>query len=87
MSAILEKYVLCEVFFHTNSLRMDRPSLYHMMTRTDPIALDIFDFEGYVIQSEKGARRQRDAVFCFILTSKKLRASVAQLVGSNLVIA
>lgn len=52
---------------------MDKPSLYHMMTRTDPIALDIFDFEGYVIQSEKGARRQRDAVFCFLFNIKKIK--------------
>ncbi|GAA5794779.1 hypothetical protein HPULCUR_000125 [Helicostylum pulchrum] len=55
----------------TSSLRVDGSSLYHIMTRADPISLDIFDYVGYTFQSEEDARRQQDAIFGSIFDIKK----------------
>jgi hypothetical protein len=55
----------------TNTLIMDAVSLYQMVTRADPIGLQIFDYEQYPIQSEEDARRQKDATFGSIFDIKK----------------
>ncbi|KAL0582306.1 hypothetical protein ABG067_007835, partial [Albugo candida] len=57
----------------TNSLAMNAVSLYQMMTRVDPVGLQLFDYEQYPIQSEEDARRQKDATFNSIFDMKKIK--------------
>jgi len=57
----------------TNALIMDAVSLYQMVTRVDPIGLQIFDYEQYPFQSEEDARRQKDATFGSIFDIKKIK--------------
>ncbi|CEG77138.1 hypothetical protein RMATCC62417_11935 [Rhizopus microsporus] len=40
-----------------NAMRLDAPSLYHLLSRSDPAKFQILDFDNHLIDSEDQARR------------------------------
>ncbi|CEG77598.1 hypothetical protein RMATCC62417_12314 [Rhizopus microsporus] len=63
-----------------NALRLDGPSLCHVLSRAVPYKLHIFDYDNYVIESEDVARRNQDATFSSIFDMTVVR-NTYQLYG------
>ncbi|RCI05874.1 hypothetical protein CU098_011419 [Rhizopus stolonifer] len=55
-----------------NALRVDGPALYHMLTSKVKDTLHIFDYDGYIIDSEEPARRHQDEVFGSVFDMKAI---------------
>ncbi|KAI9254921.1 hypothetical protein EDC94DRAFT_696570 [Helicostylum pulchrum] len=56
-----------------NTLRIDGPALHHMLSRKRVNSLYLFDYVGYIIDSEESARRHQDEVFASVFDMKSIQ--------------
>ncbi|CEG76619.1 hypothetical protein RMATCC62417_11491 [Rhizopus microsporus] len=63
-----------------NAIRLDAPSLYYLLSCSDPAKFQILDFDNHLIDSEDQARRHKDAVFGSIFDLATI-ASICQSLG------
>lgn len=55
-----------------NTLRIYGPALYHMLSKKGTHSLHLFDYDGYIIDSEEFARRHQDEVFGSVYDMKAI---------------
>ncbi|KAI9248111.1 hypothetical protein EDC94DRAFT_625147, partial [Helicostylum pulchrum] len=56
-----------------NTLRIDGPALYHMLSRKRENSLYLFGYDGYIINSEETARRHQDKAFASVFDTKSIQ--------------
>ncbi|CEG84360.1 hypothetical protein RMATCC62417_18175 [Rhizopus microsporus] len=63
-----------------DAIRLDAPSLYHLLSRSESAKFQILDFDNHLIDSDDQTRRHKDAVFGSIFDLATI-TSICQSLG------